>query len=418
MTYTRDAFTPVVDAKLLCACRLAYVDPGGSLRSDADKDPAFPFPFGVEDGEAFRRESPDWPQDWQRWETVDGKDAAILGVCSLGIIVAFRGTLSPIYVPGVGLPRPRERSEVRPEHLRAPLFMQALGALFAGSLQAIVPSPLRALQAVFRFVLSSQGFFESLYDWLNNADLQLTPWQEHGPGDCAALRPEVHSGWKRSFEDLWNQGLRDGLERALEKKKEIFVTGHSKGGALAFLAAKRMQDDRKDAQLCVRTFAAPKPGDELFAEEYNRTITDTVCYEYGADIVPHVPPRREATKEVFTTLLATSSLGHWLWLKLSRRISGQPAFPTECDRYRHVGKRVYIPYFTLACTPALDARGHGERSKVIEQGIDLVWLETVKEMLRVSPLAFLLIAFDHAFSGKSGYASYIFSMAAAAESAR
>lgn len=438
---------PVVDAKLLCACRLAYVDPPDaerwSLRSDADKDAAFPFPFGVDDGEACRRELPEWPQEWKRWESVDRKDAAILGVCSLGIIVAFRGTLSPIYIPGVGLARPREHSKVRPKHLRAPLFMQALGALFSWSLRALVPSPLRAFLAGLRYFLSSKGFFESINDWLNNVDVKLKPWQ------YSCCGPQVHSGWSKSFEHLWhnpesNEGLKNGLERALGRKKQkIFVTGHSKGGALAFLAAKRIQDDRKDAQLCVRTFAAPKPGDERFADEYNRTITDTVCYEYGADIVPHVPPGRKETKEVLKILLGTSSLWYWLWFALPCRISGQLAFPTECDRYRHVGKRVYIPYCTSA---KRDARGHGEGSRGwapegqgqgahrgggddpgqhhrgarctdIVAFIDDVWLETVIKMLRVSPLAFLLIGFDHAFSGKSGYASYIFSKAAAAESA-
>lgn len=439
---------PVVDAKLLCACRLAYVDPPGAerwrLHSDADKDAAFPFPFGVDDGEACRREPPDWPQEWQRWESVDGKDVAILGMCSLGIIVAFRGTLSPIYIPGVGLPRPLKQSKVRPKHLRAPSIMQALEALFEWSLRALAPLPLRAFLEGLRYFLSSKGFFESINDWLNNLEVALKPWQ------CSSCGPQVHSGWSKSFEYLWfnpetNHGLKNGLEKALkEKKQKIFVTGHSKGGALAFLAAKRIQDDRKDAQLCVRTFAAPKPGDERFADEYNRTITDTVCYEYGADIVPHLPPRRKGTKEVLETLLGTSSLWCWLSFCLPRAISGQTAFPTECDRYRHVGKRVYIPYCTSA---TLDARGHGEesrgwasegrgqrahrgggddpgqqhrgaRSTDIVEDIDHVWLKTVKKMLDVSPLAFLLIGFDHAFSGKSGYASYIFSKAAALKSAR
>ena len=463
---------PAVDAKLLCACRLAYVDPPpgaerGTLRSDADKDASFPFPFGAEDGKALRRKSPDcpqeWPQEWERWESVGRKDAAILGVCSLGIIVAFRGTLSPIYVPGVGLPEPREHSNVSPEHPRAPLFMQALGALFE-FLQGFLPSPLRALLGVLRYILSSKGFFESINDWLNNADLLLTPWREessrelqvdNGSNESFGERPQVHSGWKESLEDLWHNrechGLKHGLKRALEKKKQkIFVTGHSKGGALAFLAAMRIQkefssswDDREDAQLCVRTFAAPKPGDKYFAEEYDRTIADTVRYEYGADIVPHLPPRREGTKKVFKILLGTSNLWYWLFFNLGCPISGQPIFPTECDRYCHGGKKVYIPYFTSA---TLDATCHGEgsrgwapkvqeqralrgsrddpgqhhrgaRSTGIEDKDNALWLKTVEEMLSVSPLAFVLIGFDHAFSGKSGYASYIFSKAAAAESA-
>src|SRR5262249_10874952 len=39
----------------------------------------------------------------------------------------------------------------------------------------------------------------------------------------------------------------------------------------------------------VVTFAAPKPGDTEFADEYN-AVMDHVRYEFAEDVVPHLPP--------------------------------------------------------------------------------------------------------------------------------
>src|SRR5262249_29417575 len=82
--------------------------------------------------------------------------------------------------------------------------------------------------------------------------------------------------------------------------KPLLITGHSKGGAVAALMAWQMQ---ALAHLPVKvvTFAAAKPGEAVFAAAYNSQI-DHTRYEYGNDIVPHLPPSQEGFLNVLRNL--------------------------------------------------------------------------------------------------------------------
>jgi hypothetical protein len=68
---------------------------------------------------------------------------------------------------------------------------------------------------------------------------------------------------------------------------QLWITGHSKGGAIAALAAVRLQAEGVTPRIV--TFGAPKVGDEDFAAAYDARFTHT-RYEYADDIVPHLPP--------------------------------------------------------------------------------------------------------------------------------
>jgi alpha-beta hydrolase superfamily lysophospholipase len=61
----------------------------------------------------------------------------------------------------------------------------------------------------------------------------------------------------------------------------LIFTGHSKGGALAMLASCLC-----DVVSAVVSFSAPRPGDQAFAE----SMRFVSRWEYGLDIVPHLPP--------------------------------------------------------------------------------------------------------------------------------
>jgi hypothetical protein len=77
-------------------------------------------------------------------------------------------------------------------------------------------------------------------------------------------------------------------------RPEIDVTGHSKGGSIAYLAAMRCQLALAAALLrnpsVVCTFAAARPADQQFADAFDQMIPHAIRYEYADDIVPHVPP--------------------------------------------------------------------------------------------------------------------------------
>jgi hypothetical protein len=70
--------------------------------------------------------------------------------------------------------------------------------------------------------------------------------------------------------------------------RPLFITGHSKGGAMAALAAWSLHGTPGEAVKVV-TFAAAKPGDSAFRAAYESAGIDHTRYEYNIDIVPHLP---------------------------------------------------------------------------------------------------------------------------------
>lgn len=121
-----------------------------------------------------------------------------------------------------------------------------------------------------------------LLDWIN--DINATPVEADGfPG-------RVHEGFLGSLDSLWIAlvpEIKAQLAQAGAAAK-LFVTGHSKGGAVAPLAGWRLQNAEGIAARVV-TFAGARCGTEAFAAAYNAVIEHD-RYEYADDIVPHLPP--------------------------------------------------------------------------------------------------------------------------------
>ena len=126
--------------------------------------------------------------------------------------------------------------------------------------------------------------FDTMIDWLNDAN--CIPIRSHYPG-------RVHKGFERSVSNLWSE-VRKRVEAMIESGAPpvLFVTGHSKGGAMAFLAAWRLaREIQSDIMIRVITFAAARPGDTDFA---NGILAEprikSIRYEIRRDIVPLLPP--------------------------------------------------------------------------------------------------------------------------------
>ena len=108
----------------------------------------------------------------------------------------------------------------------------------------------------------------------------------------------THEGFEAGIDAVWTQistTLGAGGSAAADK---LFITGHSLGGALAAVAARRLVKNNVVAQdrlLGIYTFGMPRAGNDLFAQDY-RTIAPsglagrTYRFVDGADIVPQVPP--------------------------------------------------------------------------------------------------------------------------------
>jgi Lipase (class 3) len=151
----------------------------------------------------------------------------------------------------------------------------------------------------FRGTLSLDGPFslQKLLDWVN--DINARPV----PGD--GLPGEVHEGFLGSLNSLWPV-VRDEAKSQLARagtSTRLLVTGHSKGGAVAALAAMRFLKQESIAPTVV-TFAAPKAGNTAFADAYN-AVMDHTRYEFGEDVVPHLPP----STDLFSILSALPFLG-------------------------------------------------------------------------------------------------------------
>ncbi|CAN5335699.1 hypothetical protein BH10PSE14_BH10PSE14_37730 [soil metagenome] len=139
-----------------------------------------------------------------------------------------------------------------------------------------------------------------LLDWLNDSLSICVEAPGYGGG--------VHLGFADATSRLWddaeeggddNPGIRRAVQTMLERshadraaRPHLFVTGHSKGGALANLTAFRAarQSAWCDVPISVATIAAPRVGNGAFARAYAAERIACLRYEISSDIVPHLPP--------------------------------------------------------------------------------------------------------------------------------
>ncbi|MGE5625248.1 MAG: lipase family protein [Bacillota bacterium] len=128
----------------------------------------------------------------------------------------------------------------------------------------------------------------SLQDWLNDADYAAQTDPELGV---------VHKGFLDSFNNVW-----PGILRQIQAWKaagkfshgtSVYVTGHSKGGALARLAALDLKVDKILPVTEVDTFGAPRVGGPDFAARYQAAGLNDNRYENDDDLVPHMPLSKE-----------------------------------------------------------------------------------------------------------------------------
>lgn len=117
-----------------------------------------------------------------------------------------------------------------------------------------------------------------ILDWLDDLLIDQVP-APAGPG-------KVHQGFNDAVSDLWDWTL--AQVKTHTSGKPLYVTGHSKGGAMANIAATRFVAAGLKPYVC--TFEAARCGDPDFATGYAQQVLNAVRYEYQDDVVPHLPP--------------------------------------------------------------------------------------------------------------------------------
>lgn len=124
---------------------------------------------------------------------------------------------------------------------------------------------------------------QRIRDWCNDFRAELVS----SPG----LPGRLHAGFLSAVNALWTDAAKE-IRRQLALNKDqtaVFITGHSKGGAMASLASLKWLLET-DGRPVVNTFAAPRAGNDDFATALNKVIPSFKRFENRNDIVPHLPP--------------------------------------------------------------------------------------------------------------------------------
>lgn len=99
----------------------------------------------------------------------------------------------------------------------------------------------------------------------------------------------VHSGFKRYLDSVWGQVTQCVADyRANHSDRNICITGHSLGAALATLAFTRLNDVASS----LITFGCPRVGNSGYCDVISAAALTRACYRVvdNLDIVSHVPP--------------------------------------------------------------------------------------------------------------------------------
>jgi hypothetical protein len=145
--------------------------------------------------------------------------------------------------------------------------------------------------------------------------------------DFAVNGQGIHRGFGVALDAVWPVIARvlsaDGLV------KNLPVVGHSLGGALAVLCARRALQELAIKADAVYTFGQPRTGNALFAEDFNGVLGErTYRLIHGQDIVPTVPPTTLGFVHV-GRFLACERHGRFDASRLSATPSDEPPFVAQ-----------------------------------------------------------------------------------------
>jgi len=161
-------------------------------------------------------------------------------------------------------------------------------------------------------------------DWLEDGHFKLVATEFfHG---------QIHAGFLRQYGRI-SEELRERVQALREEFPEaaLVVSGHSLGGALAYLAALELALWGSVAALY--TFAAPRLGDVAFARQVEETFPNAIRVVVKGDLVPRVPPGRWGYKhpgsvrmlEVSDAGVALQEERQWQWHRAEEALTDDDA---------------------------------------------------------------------------------------------
>jgi len=134
--------------------------------------------------------------------------------------------------------------------------------------------------------------FDGLKDWLltNANNLLVLPEGKAGTDFAAAgVGARFHRGFLEALNSVWTPFFAAVDAAYSEKERPIWVCGHSLGGALALLAAWRMERNALPVHQ-VYTFGAPMVGNAAAAAAIEKQFAGRIFRVInGGDLVPKLP---------------------------------------------------------------------------------------------------------------------------------
>jgi hypothetical protein len=149
--------------------------------------------------------------------------------------------------------------------------------------------------------LSLSSVSPVVLDWLQ--DLNMDPTEIVGKMPAGAA---VHKGFWNSVDSIWTN-----LVQAVRKSTStrMYITGHSKGGAAAIIAAYRLAREENRYATGVYTFAGARAGNEAWVNSFPKNIP-VIRYEFQGDLVPLLPPNFKGSADRWNHLPSLKQLFH------------------------------------------------------------------------------------------------------------
>jgi len=171
-------------------------------------------------------------------------------------------------VDAVGYDHEKEKQQLISE--LQTLKIELVDTFDTGGTQAILVSTVQFVIIAFRGTEST-----SIKDIKSDAKATTTQCETGGM---------IHSGFKEAFDNV-GLDIQEKINSDEFKEKPLFITGHSLGGALATIAAKKLT--HKAGIAACYTFGSPRVGDEEWVSSIKTPIYRVVN---AADCVTVMPP--------------------------------------------------------------------------------------------------------------------------------
>jgi len=274
----------------------------------------------------------------------------LLSICSITYDPARSPTSAPYYQRADFVDSPAMLERDAPSNLvgRRKIDSCLVGTMKSNPLDPNGSGVVLAFRGTLPPGSPTSGFLDVISDWLNDFEAPLVPFK----GPFAAYTPGIvaHKGFADSIQNLLDPSatMTSGKTVVNEIKTRLpaaggrlYITGHSKGAALTYLAAFLLH--RMGVRPCaVISFEAPRCSDQNFATQFDSMGIYSERYEFLNDIVPHVPPAKALGQMLTTALSFDPAAQKLLSLFYPKAIQSFSYVPVGKLHYVDAGNQIII----------------------------------------------------------------------------